>query len=406
MSLQRNPPATQGLLRVSNKTVAPALRSPSIAMPGTRARRNPLPSLPLDPEQSALLIGLRYIHCGGPGFERRRAGKGFAYLDLEGRPIRDRETLRRIRSLALPPAWERVWISPLANGHLQATGVDARGRRQYRYHPQYRLIRNQTKFNRMLDFAKALPGVRTRVEGDLKRHSLTREKVVATVVALLERTLIRVGNEEYARENSSFGLTTLRDRHVRIEGGSVRFHFRGKSGQMHEITLEDKRLARIVRECRDLPGYELFQYVDEFGEIHSIDSGDVNGYLREISGDDFSAKDFRTWAGTVQTALTLAAMGRAETQTEAKRNIVQAIKETAGRLGNRPATSRNYYVHPVVIETYADGSLFDYVKQPEAASEAQYHPGARGLHPEEASVVELIRVKSATLMEALPLQAA
>ena len=371
-----------------------------------RARPDSLPSLPLDPEQSALLIGLRYIRCGGPGFERRRAGKGFVYLDLEGKAIRDRETLRRIRSLVLPPAWEQVWISPLANGHLQATGVDARGRRQYRYHPQYRLIRNHTKFHRMLDFAKALPGIRGRVENDLKQPSLTREKVVATVVALLERTLIRVGNEEYAKENSSFGLTTLRDRHVRIEGSSVRFHFRGKSGQMHEITLEDKKLARIVRECRDLPGYELFQYPDEFGEIHSVDSSDVNGYLREITDDDFTAKDFRTWAGTVQTALTLAATGRADTQTEAKRNIVQAIKETAARLGNRPATCRNYYVHPVVLEAYTDGSLFEYVKEPEAASEAQYQPGARSLHPEEASVVELIRAKSAALMEALPLRAA
>ena len=375
-------------------------------MPRTRARRGSLPALPPDPEQSALLIGLRYVRCGGPGFERRRAGKGFVYLDLQGKAIRDRETLRRIRSLALPPAWEQVWISPLPNGHLQATGVDARGRRQYRYHAQYRLIRNHTKFNRMLDFAKALPAIRARVESDLKQPSLTREKVVATVVALLERTLIRVGNEEYARENSSFGLTTLRDRHVRINGASVRFHFRGKSGQMHEITLEDRRLARIIRECRDIPGFELFQYFDEFGEVHAIDSGDVNGYLREITQEDFTAKDFRTWAGTVQTALTLAAMGRAETQTEAKRNIVQAIKETAERLGNRPATSRNYYVHPAVIEAYADGSLFDYVKEPEAGSEAQYQPGARSLHPEEASVVELIRAKSAALIEGLPLRAA
>jgi DNA topoisomerase I len=375
-------------------------------MPRPRAKAVSTPSLPQDPEQSALLIGLRYVTCGGPGFERRRAGKGFAYLDLAGKAIHDRETLRRIRSLALPPAWEHVWICPLANGHLQATGVDARGRRQYRYHPQYRLIRNHTKFSRMLDFAKALPQIRTKVETDLKLPSLGREKVIATVVALLERTLIRVGNEEYAKENSSFGLTTLRDRHVRIEGSAMRFHFRGKSGQMHEISLEDRRLARIVRDCRDLPGYELFQYVDDFKEIHSIDSADVNTYLREITGEDFSAKDFRTWAGTVQTALTLAAMGRAETQSEAKRNMVQAIRETAARLGNRPATCRNYYVHPVVLEAYADGSLFDFVKEPEAASEAQYQPGARNLHPEEASVVALIRAKSAALMEALPLRAA
>jgi DNA topoisomerase-1 len=375
-------------------------------MPRTRAKAASPPSLPRDPEQSALLIGLRYVTCGGPGFERRRAGKGFAYLDLAGKAIRDRETLRRIRSLVLPPAWEQVWICPLATGHLQATGVDARGRRQYRYHPQYRMIRNHTKFSHMLDFAKALPPIRARVENDLKLSALGREKVIATVVALLERTLIRVGNEEYAKENSSFGLTTLRDRHVRIEGSAVRFHFRGKSGQMHEISLEDRRLARIVRDCRDLPGYELFQYKDDFGEIHSVDSADVNAYLREITGEDFTAKDFRTWAGTVQTALTLAAMGKAETQSEAKRNMVQAIRETAARLGNRPATCRNYYVHPVVLEAYTDGSLFDFVKEPEVASEAQYQPGVRGLHPEEASVVALIRAKSAALMEALPLRAA
>jgi DNA topoisomerase-1 len=375
-------------------------------MSRTRAKAAPPRSLPQDPEQSALLIGLHYVTCGGPGFERRRAGKGFFYLDLGGKPMRDRETLRRIRSLALPPAWEQVWICPLPNGHLQATGVDARGRRQYRYHPQYRLIRNHTKFGRMLDFAKALPLIRLKVERDLKPSPLGREKVIATVVALLERTLIRVGNEEYAKENSSFGLTTLRDRHVRIEGSAMRFHFRGKSGQMHEISLEDRRLARIVRECRDLPGYELFQYKDDFGETHSIDSADVNAYLHEITGDEFSAKDFRTWAGTVQTALTLAAMGRAETQAEAKRNMVQAIRETAARLGNRPATCRNYYVHPVVLEAYADGSLFEFVKEPEVASEAQYQPGQRSLHPEEASVVALIQAKSAALMEALPLRAA
>ena len=375
-------------------------------MPRTRAKAVSPRLLPKDPKESALLIGLRYVSCSAPGFERRRSGKGFAYLDLSGKPIRDRDILRRIRSLALPPAWEQVWICPAANGHLQATGVDAKGRRQYRYHPQYRLIRNHTKFNRMLDFAKALPSIRSQVERDLAKPGLSREKVVATVVALLERTLIRVGNEEYVKENSSFGLTTLRDRHVRIDGSTLRFHFRGKSAQMHEITLEDKRLARIVRDCRDLPGYELFQYQDDFGEIHSVDSADVNGYLREITGDDFTAKDFRTWAGTVQTALTLAATGPFETQAEAKRNIVQAIKDTAARLGNRPATCRNYYVHPAVLESYADKTLFEFVKEPESESEAQYSPGARELHPEEKCVVDLIRVKSAALMEALPLRAA
>lgn len=383
-------------------------------MARTPAKAAPALELPQDPRESALLVGLRYITCGGPGFERRRAGKGFAYLDLDGKPIRDRETLRRIRSLALPPAWEHVWICPLENGHLQATGVDAKGRRQYRYHPRYRLIRNHTKFHRMLDFAKALPVIRARVEKDLRLPGLTREKVIATVVALLERTLIRVGNEEYAKENSSFGLTTLRDRHVRIEGSEVRFHFRGKSGQMHEITLADRRLARIVRECRDLPGFELFQYRDDFGEIHSVDSADVNGYLREITArelkaenfraEEFTAKDFRTWSGTVQTALTLAALGPPRNDAEAKHNIVQAIKDTAARLGNRPATCRNYYVHPVVLESYADGSLFDFVREPGAdAARARQSSHAPELHPEERCVVELIRTKSAT---ALPLRAA
>ncbi len=373
-------------------------------MPRSRASKS-LP-LPKDPKESALLIGLRYVSCSSPGIERRRAGKGFVYLDVDGKPIRDRDTLRRIRSLALPPAWDRVWICPAATGHLQATGIDARGRRQYRYHAQYRLIRNHTKFHRMLDFAKALPAIRARVEQDLKVPGLPREKVVATVVALLERTLIRVGNEEYVKENASFGLTTLRDRHVRIEGGTVRFHFRGKSGQMHEISLEDKRLARIVRECRDLPGFELFQYLDDFGETHSVDSADVNGYIREISGEDFTAKDFRTWSGTVQTALTLASIGPAKSETEAKRNIVQAIKEAAERLGNRPATCRNYYVHPVVLESYADGSLFYFVREPTDTPEAHDTAHTRELHPEEHCVVELIRSKSTALLKALPLRAA
>jgi DNA topoisomerase-1 len=343
-----------------------------------------------DPRQSALQVGLRYIHCGSPGFQRIKRGAGFAYMDLEGRPIRDREVLRRIRSLVLPPAWQNVWICPLPHGHLQATGVDARGRRQYRYHPEYRQIRNHTKFSRMLDFAKALPGIRAQVEQDLRRPGLTREKVIATIVRLLETTFIRVGNEEYARENSSFGLTTLRDRHVKIEGDLLRFHFRGKSGQMHEVTLQDRRLAKIVRDCRDLPGYELFQYADEFNELHSIDSSDVNDYLRDVSGADFTAKDFRTWAGTVQTALALAEMGEFTNESQAKKNIVEAIKHTAARLGNRPATCRNYYVHPAIFEAYTDGALVKATNL-DAAGAAAPDDNSPGLHPEERCVVALIR---------------
>ncbi|MEP6715515.1 MAG: DNA topoisomerase IB [Terriglobia bacterium] len=345
--------------------------------------------------KSAVLAGLRYVRCSSPGVQRRKAGAGFTYVDTDGRRIGDKKFLRRVRSLVIPPAWREVWICPCDDGHLQATGLDARGRRQYRYHPHYRLVRNQTKFHRMLDFAKALPGIRRRVERDLRLEGLPREKVIATIVGLLEATFIRVGNEEYARENSSFGLTTLRDRHVKIEEGALRFQFRGKSGQMHDVALQDKRLARIVRECRDLPGYELFQYRDQLGELHSVDSSDVNGYLRQISGDSFSAKDFRTWAGTIQTALTLSEMGPSASATEAKKNVVEAIRRTAKRLGNRPATCRNYYVHPAIVDAYLEGSL-------------RMEPGAQrtGLHPEEEAVIAIIRRRSAAIIAALPLQAA
>lgn len=364
--------------------------------------------LPTDPKKSAALIGLRYVRCDTPGFQRKRAGKGFSYLDLEGRPIRDKKVLERIRSLALPPAWESVWICPSEEGHLQAIGTDARGRRQYRYHPHYRLVRNNTKFHRMPDFANALPGIRSQVERDLKLPSLPREKVIATVVRLLETTFIRVGNEEYARENSSFGLTTLRDRHVKIEGDQVKFSFRGKSSQFHVITLEDRRMARIVRQCRDLPGYELFQYVDQFGETHSIDSSDVNGYLREVSGEDFSAKDYRTWAGTVQTALALRDIGDFTSETHAKKNIVEAIKRTADRLGNRPATCRNYYVHPAILEAYMDGTLLRAIEPPQSTAprDLPRMTGESGLYPEEECVISVIRKKSASLIEAVTIAAA
>ncbi|MDQ1472114.1 MAG: topoisomerase [Bryobacterales bacterium] len=344
--------------------------------------------LPVDPKKSAILAGLRYVRCDSAGFTRRAAGKGFSYIDLDGRPIRDKETLRRIRSLVIPPAWKNVWICSLEHGHLQATGVDARGRRQYRYHPNYRQIRNQTKFHRMLAFAKALPAIRESVEQDLKLPGLPREKVIATVVRLLETTFIRIGNEEYAKQNASFGLTTLHNRHVKIEGSTIRFSFRGKSAQDHDITVQDKRLARIVRDCRDLPGYDLFQYVDHLGQTRSIDSSDVNEYLREACGEDFTAKDFRTWAGTVQTALALAEIGPFSSETEAKRIIAAAIKNTASRLGNRPATCRNYYVHPAVTDGYLDGTLLKVVRPPDETDEAA---ASTDLHPEERAVVKLLQ---------------
>jgi DNA topoisomerase-1 len=335
----------------------------------------------MDPVEAAKAVGLRYIRETTKGYTRRRAGKGFCYLDEAGRPIRDKEILRRIRSLVIPPAWERVWICAQPCGHLQAVGYDARGRKQYRYHPDYSATRNETKFGRMTEFAKALPAIRQRVRHDLAKPGLPREKVLATVVRLLETTCIRIGNVEYARENHSFGLTTLRHRHAAIEGSTIRFHFRGKSGLEHEVEVHDARLARIVRECQDLPGYELFQYVGDSGERHTVDSCHVNEYLREVSEGEFTAKDFRTWAGTVQAALELAEVGPGESATAIKRNVVAAVKGVASRLGNRPATSRKYYVHPAVLTAYEDGALFEYMKE---------RPATRGLHPEEECVVRLL----------------
>ena len=343
--------------------------------------------LPVDPKKSAVLAGLRYVRCDSEGFTRTATENGFSYVDMQGQPITDEETLKRIRSLVIPPAWNNVWVCSLEIGHLQATGVDARGRRQYRYHPGYRHIRNQTKFHRMLSFAKALPVIRQQVEHDLKLPGLPRNKVLATVVRLLETTSIRIGNEEYAKQNASFGLTTLHNRHVKVEGSTIQFHFRGKSAQVHKVTLQDRRLSRIIRDCRELPGYDLFQWVDDAGHTHSIDSSDVNNYLQEASGADFTAKDFRTWNGTVQTALGLAETGPFETESEAKRNIVAAIKETAAKLGNRPATCRKYYVHPAVLDAYMDGSLLKVVKPQEAGEPVP----PNSLHPEERAVVRLLQ---------------
>lgn len=353
--------------------------------------------LPVDPIDSAVIAGLHYVSETGPGYTRRRAGKGFCFLDSEGRTLRDPQELARIRSLVIPPAWTNVWICPSASGHLQAVGYDARGRRQYRYHPRYREIRDQTKFERMPEFAKYLPLIRTRVAEDLARTGLPREKVLATVVKLLETTFIRIGNTEYARQNESFGLTTLRNRHVDIEGSTIRFRFRGKSGQDHEVEIKDRRIARIVRACHDLPGYSLFEYLDTDGTVRTIGSGDVNNYLKEITGKDFTAKDFRTWAGTVQTALELARIGPFASEAEAKRNIVTAIKATAKRLGNRPATCKNYYVHPAITESYMTGTLLQTVTPPDPDAPAL---DDESLHPEEACVLRLIRGYAATASRA------
>ncbi|MBV9303420.1 MAG: DNA topoisomerase IB [Acidobacteriaceae bacterium] len=319
-----------------------------------------IPKLP-DEVQSARKAGLRYFIPKGPGIRRRHSGSSFEYLDENDKPVDDAATLERIRSLMIPPAWTSVWISPDPNGHIQAVGRDARGRKQYRYHPEYRRIRDLVKFDRMRAFGAALPKIRRVVGQDLARRGLPKRKVLAAVVKLLETTYIRVGNEEYAEENNSFGLTTLRNQHVQILGEMLKFRFRGKSGQKHEITLADTRLARVIRKCKDIPGSALFQYIDEEAQPQSIESGDVNEYLREISGGDFTAKDFRTWGGTCLAASFLLAKCAdatdPETKHELKSVLVDVVKDVACKLGNKPATCKKYYIHPAIMDCYAAGSL-------------------------------------------------
>lgn len=317
---------------------------------------------PKDPLLSAKAAGLRYVRDQEPGIRRLKAGKAFRYVTPGGKAVTDAATLRRIRSLVIPPAWTDVWICATEDGHLQAVGRDVKGRKQYRYHPSYRFQRDQTKFGRMLSFGKALEMIRARVEEDMKAPGLSRKKVLATVVKLLETTCMRIGNDEYKAQNDSYGLTTLQDHHVKVDGSRIRFRFRGKSGQQQDIELTDKRLAKIVKNCRDIPGYELFQYYDEAGNVCDVTSSDVNAYIREITGEDFTAKDFRTWGGTGWAALVLEQLGRCETETETKKKVVEAIKQVANRLGNRPATCRKYYVHPAILDAYSDGSLFDTLK--------------------------------------------
>jgi DNA topoisomerase-1 len=358
--------------------------------------------LPTDPYASARIAGLRYVTDEMPGILRRRSGTGFAYLDADGGLVRDRDTLGRIRSLVIPPAWTNVWICPMSTGHMQAVGFDSRRRKQYRYHPLYRKVRDATKFTRMVAFGLALPKLRGRVHEDLKLAGLPRNKVLATVVRLLEETCIRVGNEEYRRENESFGLTTLRNRHVQIDGHTLRFHFKGKSGQVHDIELTDRRLSHIVRACQCIPGHELFQYMNGDEHRAKVTSEDVNDYLREITGEDFTAKDFRTWNGTREATIALEAIGPAESQGDAKKNIVDAVKTTADRLKNRAATCRKYYIHPSLLEAYSDGSLFEYL----AGAKAETSP--YGLSREEVAVMKLLAthqpavVREATTDEKLP----
>jgi DNA topoisomerase-1 len=328
---------------------------------------------------------LRYVSDRGKGIRRERDGDGFAFYSPDGQRITDEAEVARIRKLAIPPAYQDVWICPYANGHLQATGRDARGRKQYRYHPKWRAVRDEAKYGKMLLFGKVLPVIRARVEADLGKRGLPREKVLAAIVRLLESTLIRVGNEEYARTNRSFGLTTMRNRHVKIENGSrIRFDFRGKSGTEHHIDLRNKRLASVVRRCQDLPGQELFQYVNEAGEPQGVGSDDVNAYLQEITGEPVTAKDFRTWAATNLAALALRELEVFDSAAKAKKNVVAAVEAVSKMLGNTPAICRKCYIHPAIFEGYLDGRLLEVLKQ--RTEEKLADPGD-GLKAEEAAVI-------------------
>ncbi|RXZ38549.1 DNA topoisomerase IB [Oxalobacteraceae bacterium CAVE-383] len=336
--------------------------------------------------------GLRYVNDAAPGY--RRSGdpqKGFRYRAPDGKPVRDKATLARIKALVIPPAWNDVWICRWPNGHIQVTGRDARGRKQYRYHPHWRSVRDEAKYDRMISFGLALPAIRRAVDKALASPGLSREKVLATVIRLLEVTMMRVGNDEYARANNSFGLTTLRNHHVRIDGSEVDFHFRGKSGVMHAVKLQDPRMARIIRRIRDLPGQDLFQYVDGDGVLHAIGSADVNDYLRSLTGEDYTAKDFRTWAGTMLAATALHEFQQFDSAAQARKNIVQAIEHVAKKLGNTPAICRKCYVHPAVIDRYLDGAMLN-ARQ----SKAKRKPAddTHALTPEESAVLALLQANT------------
>ncbi|HEX6433390.1 MAG TPA: DNA topoisomerase IB [Gemmatimonadales bacterium] len=352
----------------------------------------PPPEVISDPVESAQAAGLRYVSDIQPGIRRKRSGKGFTYVGPDGKTVQDAKEVARIRSLAIPPAYTDVWICPSPNGHIQATGRDARGRKQYRYHPKWREVRDETKFGRMLAFSEALPKIRTRLDRDLSLPGLPREKVLATVVTLLECTCIRVGNDEYAKSNRSYGLTTLQDRHVKVSGSNVRFEFRGKSGKTHKVDLNDRRLARIVERCQDLPGEDLFQYVDDERVRQTIGSGDVNAYIREISGQEFTAKDFRTWAGTLAAVAALEEVGTWATQRQAKSNILRAIDQVAEQLNNTRAVCRKYYVHPAVFESYLAGTMLEHLQNGTKASLKQKDD----LDAQEQAVVRLLQHQLST----------
>jgi DNA topoisomerase-1 len=349
-----------------------------------------------DPVEVAEDAGLRYVSDDQPGYTRKPKGHDFEYFDTDGKPLHDETRRLRIQRLAIPPAYKDVWICPSPNGHIQATARDARGRKQYRYHERWREARDENKYDRMLVFGQALPKIRRQVNKDMGLHDLPRNKVLATVVHLLGRTFIRIGNEEYARDNKSFGLTTMRNRHVDVKGAKLSFSFRGKSGVEHEIDVSDRRLANIIRRLQDLPGQDIFQYEDEAGEVRNVTSQDVNDYLQEITGEGFTAKDFRTWAGTVLTAMALSAQGPAENKTQAKKNIKDSITAVAKILGNTPTICRKCYVHPVVLESYLDGDMIEGLKQ---KTEEALSENLEDLRAEEAAVMSFIQARLAKLKD-------
>ncbi|MBE9099813.1 DNA topoisomerase IB [Vacuolonema iberomarrocanum] len=342
---------------------------------------------PEEPDKSARAAGLRYVSDEQPGIRRQRWGRGFSYFDLEGDRIQEPTELKRLKALPIPPSWNDVWICPFPNGHLLATGRDAKGRKQYRYHPEWRNIRNQNKFDRLIPFGFVRPKIREATDQHMRMHSLCQEKLLAVVVRLLEATLIRVGNDEYAQQNQSFGLTTLRSHHIELRRTKVRFQFTGKSGVEHDIELSDRRLAHAIKRCQELPGQELFQYVDDAGEVRGISSTDVNDYLQAITGEAFTSKDFRTWAGTAYTAQVLEELGEAQSSNQAQENIREAIQGAAKHLGNRVATCRNYYIHPSIPQAYEEGWLLEIWK---AAKQPTKHPESLALTPDEKALLTVL----------------
>jgi DNA topoisomerase-1 len=342
----------------------------------------------VDPREAAESAGLRHVSDGGPGIRRKRAGAGFFYLLPTGARISDSRVLRRLRSIATPPAWTDVWLCPSADGHIQATGRDARGRKQYRYHPSFREMRENAKFDHLFAFAEVLPTIRAKVAEHMMQRQLAREKVLATVAHLLEATLIRVGNDEYARQNKSYGLTTLKNRHVAVEGSEVRFRFTGKSGKQWSLTLRDRRVAKIIRACQELPGQDLLQYFDEEGNVRAVTSSDVNCYLREISGREVTAKDFRTWAATVGAARALDELGTFTSTSEAKRNVRTAIERVSACLGNTPTICRKCYIHPEVVNAYLEGNLL-FGGKPQAGPDLGDELAR--LRPDEAALLAMLR---------------